>query len=410
MSSYIQQGSHSYWRAITALFMGSFVTFAILYCTQPLIPVFSQEFHTSPAMASLSVSLATASLAVFMIAVSWISDAVGRKAIMAAALLSSAALTVIVAYSGNFEVLLLIRVLQGALLGGFPAIAMAYINEEFNPECSGAAMGIYVSGTAIGGLLGRVIVGALTDLFSWHTALAVIGFISFAVSIWFWFNLPESRNFSPQKRSVSEITGVLIRSIKQPLLLSLYAIGFLVMGSFVALFNYIGYAVMAPPYNLSQTVTGFIFVVYLVGTFSAALMGKLSDSLGKPKVLCMAISIMLIGSLVTLHMNLFIKLLGVAVFTFGFFGSHSVASSWVGKSAVLDKAQASSLYLMFYYLGSSTIGAVGGEFLKWHGWGGVVQLISCVLTVALFIGMMLYFPRRETVQRKACNKPENWTI
>lgn len=167
---------------------------------------------------------------------------------------------------------------------------------------------------------------------------------------------------------------------------------------------------MAPPYNLSQTVTGFIFVVYLVGTFSAALMGKLSDSLGKPKVLCMAISIMLIGSLVTLHMNLFIKLLGVAVFTFGFFGSHSVASSWVGKSAVLDKAQASSLYLMFYYLGSSTIGAVGGEFLKWHGWGGVVQLISCVLTVALFIGMMLYFPRRETVQRKACNKPENWTI
>ncbi|MBP2653458.1 MAG: major facilitator superfamily 1 [Firmicutes bacterium] len=401
MISYIQQGSRIYWKAIVALFLGSFVTFAILYCTQPIIPVFSKEFNVSPAIASLSISFATASLAAFMLIVSWLSDSKGRKLIMTTALLTSSVLAVVVAFSENFILILLIRAVQGALLGGFPAIAMAYINEEFNPQSTGLVMGIYVSGTSIGGMLGRVLIGALTDLFSWHIALAVIGIISLAVSIWFWFSLPNSRNFISQKRSMGEVTPILVRNIKQPLLLSLYTIGFLIMGSFVALFNYIGYTLMAPPYNLSQTVVGFIFVVYLTGTLSSTLMGKASDSIGNSKVLLFTIAIMLIGCLITLNINLFVKLMGIAIFTFGFFGSHSVASSWVSKSASLDKAQASALYLMFYYIGSSALGALGGKFLKWYGWSGVILLVSCTLVIGLLIGVVLFASKNARYKEKS---------
>ena len=389
MKNYIQQGSQTYWQAIIALFLGSFVTFAVLYCTQPLIPVFSREFMISPAVASLSVSLTTASLAVFMIGIAWISDAIGRKSMMTTALLASSVLAVAISFSPNFLLLLLIRALQGALLGGFPAIAMAYINEEFNPRCTGLVMGIYVSGTAIGGMMGRIIIGVLTDLFSWHIALAVIGLLSLAVSVWFRFALPDSQNFSPHKRMIKEIVPVLIRNIARPLLLSLYCIGFLIMGSFVACYNYLGCTLMAAPYNLSQTVVGFIFGFYLVGTISSTLMGKLTDLMGNSKVLCIALGIMLAGCLVSLNAKLAIKLLGVTVFTFGFFGSHAVASGWVAKSAASDRAQASSLYLLFYYVGSSVIGFVGGEFLRWNGWSGLVLLVSGALIVALLIGVIL---------------------
>ncbi|HBS60062.1 MAG TPA: MFS transporter [Firmicutes bacterium] len=389
MKNYIQQGSRTYWQAIVALFLGSFVTFAILYCTQPLIPVFSREFMISPAVASLSVSLTTASLAVFMIAIAWLSDAAGRKSMMTTALLASSALAVALAFAPNFLLLLLVRALQGALLGGFPAIAMAYINEEFDPRITGLVMGIYVSGTAIGGMMGRMIIGALTDLFSWHIALAAIGVLSLAVSVWFRFALPASQNFSPQKRMLKEIAPVLIRNVEQPLLLSLYCIGFLIMGSFVACYNYLGYTLMAAPYNLSQTVVGFIFGFYLVGTISSTLMGKLTDLIGNAKVLCIALGIMLAGCLISLNTHLAVKLLGVTVFTFGFFGSHAVASGWVAKSAAADRAQASSLYLLFYYVGSSVIGFVGGEFLRWAGWNGLVLLVSGALVIALLIGIML---------------------
>ena len=390
MAGYIQKGSAPYWQGISALFLGSLVTFALLYSTQPLIPIFSEEFTLTPSYASLSISLTTGLLAFFMLIMSWISDARGRKLIMAISLLSSAILTVIAAFTNNFLVLLALRALQGMTLAGFPAIAMVYINEEFDPAVRGLVMGIYVSGTSVGGLVGRIIVSTLSDFFSWHIALAGIGLICVLVSIWFWFSLPDSRQFSPKKQLIKEMIPALSRNLHNSTLLSLNVIGFLIMGGFVTLYNYIGYPLMSPPYNLSQTVVGCIFFVYLVGTFSSTYMGKLADHVGSSKVLCLSIGIMLSGFLITLNGNLYIKIMGVAILTFGFFGSHSVASSWVGKCGGLDKAQASSLYLLFYYIGASVIGVVGGKFLSWYAWDGVVFLGSISLVAALFLAVFLF--------------------
>lgn len=401
---YIKKGSTRYWRGISALFLGSFVTFALLYCTQPLIPVFSEQFKLTPAYSSLSISLTTGFLAIFMLIMSWLSDARGRKLIMTISLLSSAVLTIIVAFTNNFIILLALRALQGIMLAGFPAIAMAYINEEFDPTVTGLVMGIYVSGTSVGGLVGRIIVSTLTDFFSWHIALAGIGLLCVLVSIWFWFSLPESHHFLPKKQLIKEMIPSLSKKLQHSDLLSLNIIGFLIMGGFVTLYNYIGYSLMSSPYNLSQTVVGCIFFVYLVGTFSSTYMGRLADHIGSSKVLCLSIGIMLLGCLVTLHGNLYIKIIGVAILTFGFFGSHSVASSWVGKCGGADKAQASSLYLLFYYVGASVIGAMGGNFLSWYAWNGVVFLISISLVVALVLAGVLFI--KET-RYKVCTANES---
>jgi YNFM family putative membrane transporter len=285
---------------------------------------------------------------------------------------------------------LVIRALQGMLLAGFPAIAMAYINEEFHPRNIGLVMGIYVSGNTVGGMTGRFIVSALTDFFSWQIALGSIGVISVFVSIWFWLSLPESLNFQPKKKSFKETLQSILQNLQDGELLALYAVGFLSMGGFVTLYNYISYPLMAAPYHLSQTIVGCIFVIYLMGTFSSTFMGKLADNIGSSKVLCLAISIMLTGGMITLNINLFLKIIGIAVFTFGFFGTHSVASSMIARYAVSNKAQASSLYLLCYYAGSSLVGTIGGRFLLWHGWNGVVLLISSSLVVALVIAVHLF--------------------
>ncbi|MBP2626683.1 MAG: major facilitator superfamily 1 [Firmicutes bacterium] len=401
---YIQKGSTRYWRGISALFLGSFVTFALLYCTQPLIPVFSEQFKLTPAYSSLSISLTTGFLAASMLIVSWLSDARGRKLIMKISLLSSAVLAVVVAFTNNFILLLILRALQGIMLAGFPAIAMAYINEEFDPAVTGLVMGIYISGNSIGGLAGRIIVSTLADFFSWHIALAGIGLVCVIVSIWFWFGLPDSEHFEPKRRLIKEMIPALTKNLRHSELLALNAIGFLIMGGFVTLYNYIGYSLMSAPYNLSQTVVGCIFFVYLVGTFSSTYMGRLADYIGSSKVLCLSIGIMLAGCLITLNGNLYVKIIGVAILTFGFFGSHSVASSRVGKCGGTDKAQASSLYLLFYYIGASVIGAMGGNFLSWYAWDGVVLLISISLVVALFLAVVLFI--KET-RYKVCTANES---
>jgi YNFM family putative membrane transporter len=183
-------------------------------------------------------------------------------------------------------------------------------------------------------------------------------------------------------------------------MLSLYVIGFTLMASFVSLYNYISFKLLGPPYSLSTTIVGWIFIIYLVGTFSSAWLGSLADRYGRQKMLLVGIGIMYVGALVTLNISLVIKVIGITVFTFGFFGAHSIASGWVSKRAQHDKAQASSLYLFFYYFGSSIGGTAGGVFWSKFGWNGVIGLISFFLLGAVTLALFLKgFPKMNEAQR-----------
>lgn len=395
---YLQQGTPDFRRANLALFAGGFVTFAILYSTQPLLPVYTREFHVSPTVASLSLSVSTATLAVFMLIAGSLSEALGRKRVMGVTLFISSVVAVLTGCSPNFRALLLLRVVQGLFLAGLPAIAMAYLSEEVAPKSVGLAMGLYISGNSVGGMAGRIFTGILTDMFSWRVAMGSIGVLSILCSLLFVWLLPPSRHFQAQPLRLGQLGASMWHHLQDTGLLRLYGIGFLLMGGFVSLYNYISYQLTAAPYHLSQTIVGFIFIVYLTGTFSSTWMGNLADQKGRKKTLWAAISLMLAGAILTLAVPLFIKLVGIAVFTFGFFGAHSIASSWVGKRANAEKAQASSLYLFFYYVGSSIGGSAGGELWSGFGWIGVVSMITVFLLVAVVFSLRIPAVQREALR------------
>jgi len=386
---YIQKGTRAFHKANWALFLAGFITFANLYVTQPLLPTFSEAFHVSPAVASLSLSVTTFALAVSLIIVSSLSEAWGRKSLMTISIFAASVLTLALAFSPNFETILVLRVVQGIVFAGLPAIAMAYLGEEMEPASLGVAMGLYISGNSVGGLSGRVIIGTLTDHYNWHTGMMVLGGISLLVSLLFVWMLPSSKHFSARPLQLKALTKTLLQHLRDPSMLCLYGMGFLLMGSFVTLYNYIGFKLMAPPYNLSATIVGWIFVIYLVGTFSSAWFGSLADRYGRQRMLLLAIAIMLAGAIVTLNGLLTLKIIGITVFTFGFFAAHSIASGWVSKRASHDKAQASSLYLFFYYVGSSVGGTVGGVFWMKYGWMGVIVMIALFLFIACVLSLLL---------------------
>ncbi|MED3799746.1 MFS transporter [Lysinibacillus capsici] len=386
---YIQKGTRAFHKANWALFLAGFITFANLYVTQPLLPTFSEAFHVSPAAASLSLSVTTFALAVSLIIVSSLSEVWGRKSLMTISIFAASVLTLALAFSPNFETILVLRVVQGIVFAGLPAIAMAYLGEEMEPASLGVAMGLYISGNSVGGLSGRVIIGTLTDHYNWHTGMMVLGGISLLVSLLFVWMLPSSKHFSARPLQLKALTKTLLQHLRDPSMLCLYGMGFLLMGSFVTLYNYIGFKLMAPPYNLSATIVGWIFVIYLVGTFSSAWFGSLADRYGRQRMLLLAIAIMLAGAIVTLNGLLTLKIIGITVFTFGFFAAHSIASGWVSKRASHDKAQASSLYLFFYYFGSSVGGTVGGIFLMKYGWMGVIVMIALFLFIACVLSFLL---------------------
>lgn len=161
------------------------------------------------------------------------------------------------------------------------------------------------------------------------------------------------------------------------------------MGSFVTIFNYLGFKLAEPPYHLSMTIIGWLFLVYLVGTFSSAWFGMLGDKASRPMFIIIGALLMVLGVLLTLPVHLFYQVLGIVVLTFGFFGAHSVASGLVSKLATHDIAQASSLYLFAYYMGSSIGGSAGGLFWSHFGWAGVAGFTAVLVVVSAFLALQV---------------------
>lgn len=387
--SYIERGTTAYRKVNIALFIGGFCTFAIIWGTQPLLPDIAKQFNITPALSSLTVSATIIALAISLLITGSISEAYGRKQIMTFSLVTSAILTILTGFAPTFESLIVFRVLQGITLAGLPAVAMAYLGEEIEPRSLGLTMGLYISGNSVGGMSGRVISGVLTDLFSWQIAIIGMGILGLIASIVFYYMLPQSRHFEAKPLQLKPLGSSLLSHLKTPSLIYLFLIGFFAQGSFVSMFNYMGFELVQPPYSLSQTIVGFIFVVYIVGTFSSTWMGMLADEYGKRKILQLSLLITLVGGILTLNDHLLFKVLGLAIFTFGFFASHSINSAWVGKIATHDKAQAASLYLFAYYIGGGIGGTVGGVFYSEYSWQGVIGMITVLSVVSILISIRL---------------------
>jgi YNFM family putative membrane transporter len=385
----IAPGSAAFLRTNLALFAAGFATFALLYTVQPLLPIFTSSFHVSPAASSLSLSATTATLAIFMLLASALSESLGRKPVMAASLLASALLQLLSAAVPAWWEVVAVRALMGASLSGLPAVAMAYVSEEIEPRAIGLTMGLYIGGSGFGGMSGRLLAGILADNFGWRLAIAIIGAIGIACGIIFAASLPPSRHFHPRTLALGPLIGGYRVHLSDSGLLWLFAEGFLLMGGFVTIYNYIGYRLLAPPFSLSQAEVGLIFVVYLVGIFGSAWMGHLAAHVGRRRVFRASLMIDLSGILLTLSPNLGFVILGIAVLTFGFFAAHSIASAWIGVRARHARAQASALYLLLYYLGSSFIGSAGGFFWTGWGWEGVVGLTGALLVLSLFAAQRL---------------------
>jgi len=377
-------------RVTLALFSAGLATFALLYCVQPILPVLSQEFGVSPASSSISLSVATGLMALGLLFTGPLSDAIGRKNVMVTALLLASCCTLLSTQMTSWHGILIMRALIGLSLSGVAAVGMTYLSEEIHPGFVAFSMGLYISGNSIGGMSGRLLSGVITDFFDWRVAVGAIGCFALAAALMFWKILPPSRHFRPASLRPKSLFIHFRLHCRDDGLPLLFAEGFLLMGAFVTLFNYIGYRLMLSPWHLSQAVVGLLSVAYLTGTWSSPKAGALSVRYGRGPVMISFTGIMLLGLLLTLLPSLWVIFAGMLLFSAGFFGAHSVASSWIGHRAKRAKGQASSLYLFSYYVGSSVAGTLGGVFWHRYGWNGVGAFIALLLLLAILTGWRLH--------------------
>ena len=384
------RGSPAYRRLTLAMLFAGFSTFSLLYAVQPLLPALAHDYRLSAEAASLAVSLATGPLAMGILVAGYVSDRVGRRPLMVAAMIAAGALTTAAALAPGWIALLALRLLTGIALAGVPAVAMAYVAEEVDAASVGAAMGLYIGGSALGGMGGRLIASLIADVASWRWALGGVGVAGLVMGEAFRRLAPPSRRFVASSGHPRVLVTGAVMLFRDPALRLLFAAAFLLMGVFVTLYNYVGFRLLAPPYALSQAAVGLVFLLYVTGSISSAWFGALGGRLGRRRVFWVPVVLLIAGVALTAAAPLWIVIAGIGVSTVGFFGAHSIASAWVGRRAQANRGQAAAFYLFFYYMGSSLLGSAGGVAWTRGGWTGVALFCGVVAVLALVVGALLY--------------------
>ena len=388
-SSHIEYGSSAFKAVLFSLFLAGFAIFSSLYCVQPMMPILADYFHISPTQSSFPLSFSTIALAVGLIFTGLISDRFGRKPIMVWSLFSVSVLLLLSAVLPVWSVFLATRILIGLTVSGVAAVAMTYIGEEVAAKDIGLAMGLYISGTAIGGMSGRLIAGVLVDFISWQSATLIIGLINLCIATIFYFLLPKSRNFQAYPIKLSRFLTAFQHNLSDPKLRILFLQGFILMGCFVSVFNYLSYRLIQSPFELSHVWIGVISITYLAGIYSSPRAAAWSQKFGRFQVLVAMLASMLLGLVLMLVNSLVLVFIGLLIFTFAFFAAHSTASSWVSVQSLQYRAVGSSLYLFCYYLGSSVLGSSSGLIWEKAGWFGLSVFIGIILAIGLLVAQQL---------------------
>ncbi|MFB7842063.1 MFS transporter [Microbacterium sp. NPDC056052] len=378
-------GSRAYRRLILGLFFAGIATFAQLYAPQAVLPLLARDLAVDPATAALSVSAATLGLAASVIGWSVVADRIGRVPAMAVGVIAATALGLLAPFAGDIGMLLALRCAEGIALGAVPAVALAYLAEEIGPRHAAAAAGSYIAGTTVGGLAGRIVSGLVAEVAGWQAGVwTATALCAVAAALFLWL-APRSQGFVPLRLRAERGDGVLTRLLRllhSPRQLALYAQAFLLMGAFVAVYNYLGFHLAAPPFALPAWLVTLLFLAYLAGTASSPWAGVLASRAGRYPVLLGSVAVMACGAALMLAPLTIIVLVGLLLFTAGFFGAHAVASGWTPVAAPAEsRAQASSLYYFAYYAGSSLFGwALGIAFGAW-GWAWFAGIVigMCVL-------------------------------
>jgi predicted MFS family arabinose efflux permease len=368
-----------------------FCAFFNLYGPQSLLPSLAREFDATPAQISLTVTATTLAIALSAPFAGAIADTLGRKRVIAAAMLLATAPLIMIALAPSLHALVFWRFVLGLALPPIFTVVVSYIGEEWPPAQAMGVLGVYMAATSVGGFAGRLVSGLLADLVGWRGGFLITAAMTFACGLAVAAILPRERNFA-RSDGLAVSARQMLGHLGNSQLLATYAVGFGTLFTFVALFTYVNFLLAAPPFNLSPTLLGAIFVTYLAGATAVLGLGRAIARFGRRPLVIAAIALWAAGALLTLIASLPVIIAGLAVAACGGFIVQATSTGYVALTAQSGRTSAIGLYATSYYIGGSVGAVLPGLTWSIGGWPGCVAMVLAMQ--ALMAVVIAVFWRR----------------
>ena len=370
---------HSYAIRLAAGIAG-YCTFFNLYSPQAILPLLSDEFGAGAAQIATIMTAGTLAVALIAPFSGTVADVLGRKRVIVTAMIVLAIPTVMAALAPTLHQLVFWRFVQGLAMPPVFAVTIAYLGEELPPHEATAAAGVYTSGASLGGFCGRALTGVSADLFGWRPAMAIPAVLTIAGALMIALVLPRERKFV-RSEGLAASAKQMLRHFRNPQLVATYAVGFGVLFNFIATFTYISFRLAQPPYSMSATWLGAIFVVYLVGSAVTPLTGVTVGRFGRRNVMIATIGIWMAGIALTLLTPVWAIMIGLTLSATCGLLCQAVSTGYVTVTAQAGRSSAVGLYVTSFYLGGSFGAALGGVMWILGGWPACVAMVAVMLTI-----------------------------
>lgn len=371
---------------MTPFILAGFTAFLSLYATQPLLPLFERVFGADHFTSSLTVTATTIGVALAAPLVGRIADVVGKRRVIVSAAVLLASTTLLAATSGSLHQVIAWRFAQGLVTPGVFAVAVAYIHDRWEGARAATTTAAYVTGTVVGGFIGRVAGGQAASVWGWRASFVAVGTMSLCCALVLALTLPHDRaSGGIETGRRAEGSGLFARLTSRPLL-GTYAAGFCVLFTQIAMFTYVTFHLAAPPFLLSTAALGWLFAVYLAGAVVTPISGRWINAYGHRAALAIAMALGVVGSMLTLGHALAEVVAGLALVCSGVFIAQAAANGYIGVAARSDRGLAVGMYATCYYIGGSVGGALPALFWATGGWPACVALVIVVQVATAALG------------------------
>ncbi|WP_333804448.1 MFS transporter [Sulfurospirillum sp.] len=361
------------------------LTLCTLYAVQPIQPLFEKEFSLSRFEAVIFTTVIMLPLGFAPIFYGYILETFSSKLFLRNAVLMLGILELCFAWSDTYPVLLAIRALQGILIPAVLTSLMSYISFITPKDKVQQAIGYYIGATILGGFIGRLFSGILSDFFGWRLFFVLLG-IALIVMFGALSFLSEEVKVDFVKPKLSQVLDVL----KNKTFFNIYAMMFFIFFVFQALLNFLPFQLKNLSSSMGYGKVGMMYAGYIIGfIISIRILWMIRLFGSETKTIVFGILTYFVG-LQIFHINDYTVMFGgMFVFCAGFFIIHSVASGLISKLAHEKRAISNGLYLSFYYAGG-TIGTFApGVFYHYLGWHVFLGLLSFSVIATLFFALKL---------------------
>ncbi len=361
------------------------VGFAVLYTTQPLLPLLAEQWHRPIGDTALLTTATMIPLALGPLMYGYVLEHVSTKHMLTASFSVLTLAQFALGLGPDYPVFLLLRAIQGLMLPAIFTALMTYSSAAGGQEKTRRNITIYIAATILGGYCGRVLTGLLTDLINWQAAFLFWAFAAL-VATWLTTRLASDPRLRLGKVHLAEIREL----ARRPIYAEGLASAFLLFFVFAAVLNFLPFHMRDNDPGISQSAIALVYTGYLVGVAIALGSLRLIHLFGGERRTLVAGSLVyLLGTAAFALPGNQLAYVTMLVFAAGMFTLHSVLSAFLNHLETERKGLINGLYVSAYYTGGAMGSYFPGFIYQYVGWPAFVAFMLLLLVVLTVLSLLL---------------------